>query len=112
VSKTLIWAGVMSVLGTTLFSACTLDLTGDQPDLKQTPLVTLAWEGTGASVDTYRLHWGRDSGGYTHKLDTGTATTATVRDLSPGATYYFAVTAIAGGIESGYSNEVRFTADP
>ena len=59
-------------------------------------------------VDGYRVHYGTQSGVYSTHTYTGNVTSWTVQNLAPD-TYYFAVTAVKGGYESGYSNEVSTT---
>lgn len=73
---------------------------------------TLAWD---ASSDTgvtgYRLYWGTQSQQYELLADVGNSTSEAVSNLQSGTTYYFAATAYdAQGNESGYSNEVSYTA--
>jgi hypothetical protein len=56
-------------------------------------------------VSGYILYFGDSSGCYTHSIDAGNVTTATVSNLVEGATYYFAVRAYdAAGFQSGPSN--------
>lgn len=56
----------------------------------------------------YKVYVGTASRQYDRHVVTG-ATTAAVRDLAPGYTHYFAVTATnALGLESSYSSEVSF----
>lgn len=73
--------------------------------------VTLAWDAnTETDLAGYRIHYGDTPGSYSQTLDVGNITTATVSDLSPGGTYYFAVTAYnTAALESDPSNEVSFT---
>jgi len=72
--------------------------------------VTLAWNAVNG-VAGYRLHYGTASGTYTQTVDVGDITTATVSRLTPGLTYYFAVTAYnVAGLESLPSNQVSFLA--
>ena len=74
--------------------------------------VTLAWNAvTSTSVAGYKLHYGQASGVYNSTKDAGNHTSATVTGLIPGHTYYFAATDYSStGTESGYSNEVTYTA--
>jgi Fibronectin type III domain len=71
--------------------------------------VLVAWDAVPDSgVIGYRVHYGVASGIYEETLDVGNTTTATVKGLVGGLTYYIAVTAVgAGGLESEYSEEVR-----
>lgn len=72
---------------------------------------TLAWDASApGTVSGYRVYFGTASGAYDQALGAGvavgTASTYTVGSLTPGQTYYFAVTAVdAAGGESPYSNE-------
>lgn len=61
-------------------------------------------------VTGYRAYMGTNSRSYAVMQDVGNALTATTPTLTPGATYFFAVTAYtAAGIESDYSAEVSYT---
>jgi hypothetical protein len=73
--------------------------------------VTLAWTAsTDTNVAGYNLYYGGASGDYTSEVSCGSATTATVSGLMPGATYYFAVTSYSFlGVESVFSAEVSYT---
>jgi hypothetical protein len=73
---------------------------------------TLAWDtSTDTSVTGYKLYWGTQSQQYELLADVGNFTDETVSNLQGGTTYYFAATAYdARGNESGYSNEVSYTA--
>jgi hypothetical protein len=74
--------------------------------------VTLAWgSSTSVGVTGYNLYYGTSSQTYDKAIPAGTATQATVSDLQPGTTYYFASTAYdSAGNESEFSNEVVFSA--
>jgi hypothetical protein len=69
--------------------------------------VTLAWDAnTDSNLAGYKLYIGTSSRLYYTRITVGNNTSYTARGLSIG-TYYFAVTAYdAGGVESGFSNEV------
>lgn len=71
--------------------------------------VTLAWPAsTNSTVVGYKLYYGVASGNYTHTLDVGSATTATISNLLAGTRYYFAATAYnASDVESPFSNETN-----
>jgi len=57
--------------------------------------------------DKYRVYVGEESGNYAYNLDTDQPTPqAQVTGLKPGATYYFAITALQGDRESEKSAEV------
>jgi hypothetical protein len=73
--------------------------------------VTLAWN---PSVDPriagYYLYQGTASHNYTQQIDEGNVTQATVTGLTPGLTYYFAVSAYDTiGLESMLSPEISYT---
>jgi PKD repeat protein len=73
--------------------------------------VSLAWDPVvDPNLSGYMVYYGPAAGNYPNKIDVGNSTTATVANLTDGATYYFAVTAYDGArIESGFSNEVSRT---
>jgi hypothetical protein len=61
-------------------------------------------------VAAYRVKYGTASNSYNQSMDVGTATTATIPNLTEGNTYYFAVTALdSSSVESVASNEVSST---
>lgn len=72
--------------------------------------VTLAWDPSpDPTVVGYFLYYGNQSGNFSHSINAGSATSATVTDLTPGQTYYFVATAYnAAGIQSVPSNQVVF----
>jgi len=69
------------------------------------------WEPSSSSgIVGYNLYYGTASRAYTAVTSVGNVTNATVNNLTVGATYYFAVTAVdSEGLESNYSNEQVFT---
>jgi hypothetical protein len=74
--------------------------------------VTLAWNSNSeTNLAGYRLYYGQASRSYSGIVPVGKhETSATVTNLEAGLTYYFAVTAYTGdGLESDYSDEVRYT---
>ncbi len=74
--------------------------------------LTLAWDPDSSlsSVAGYRLYEGAASQTYTNMIDVGNSTTATVSNLAPGVTYYFAVTCYTqDGSEGTPSPEITFT---
>ncbi len=75
--------------------------------------VTLEWDPNSESdLAGYKVYYGTASRTYGSPIVLGKVTTYTVTGLTPGTTYYFAVTAYnTAGLESGYSNEV-FTTIP
>jgi hypothetical protein len=73
--------------------------------------VSIAWD---ANVETdvagYRVYYGNSPGAYSKTVDVGNTTTATLQNLTPGATYYLATTAYnTSGVESLPSDEVVYT---
>lgn len=72
--------------------------------------VSLAWDASpSTNVTSYRLYWGPATATYTNSLDCpADIRTNTVGPLIRGGTYYFAVTALAGTLESLPSNEVQY----
>lgn len=74
------------------------------------PSVMLAWSPSPSpNVTNYFLYYGVGSLQYTNKIPTGTATNATVVLPARGVTYFFNVTAQAGGLESVFDGEVSYT---
>jgi hypothetical protein len=73
--------------------------------------VTVTWDrNTEPDVVSYSVFWGTQSGVYTFSQAVGNVTTYTVNDLTPGATYYFAVQAVSSdGLTSPLSQEVSTT---
>ena len=74
--------------------------------------VTLAWDAsTAPNLGGYKLYYGTSSGTYPSSVDVGPSTTYTLTGLTPGQTYYFAITAYdtGGTTESDFSNEVSAT---
>ena len=69
--------------------------------------IKLAWDPpeNDSSVMGYNVYYGTASGTYTVRINVGNVTTYTVKRLSQGVTYYFAVTAYNQFEESSYSNE-------
>jgi fibronectin type III domain protein len=72
--------------------------------------LTLAWDPSLGNIAGYFLYWGTVTESYSQKISVGNTTMAIVSNLSTGQTYFFAVTAYnSDGLESGYSNQVRYT---
>jgi hypothetical protein len=80
------------------------------PIFAANPKVTLAWDPSPASdVKTYRIYYGVASQAYSDMVTVGNVTEATITNLVPGAKFYFTATAVdAIGLESEFSNEVRY----
>ena len=89
---------------TCLFLITALALTS----LDSSAQIKLAWDpNTEADLAGYRIYYGTASRTYGAPIDVGNVTTYTLNGLTPGVTYYIAVTAHdKDGNESGYSNEV------
>lgn len=73
----------------------------------KTLTATVSWAPTPG--DTYRLYSGKTPGVYPTQLEAGTTGTYNFL-VARGATYYFALTAVRQGIESGKSLEYKYTA--
>ncbi len=73
--------------------------------------VTLEWDpNTEPDLAGYKVYYGTAPRTYGTPITLGKVTTYTVTGLTPGTTYYFAVTAYnTAGLESGFSNEVFAT---
>ena len=68
----------------------------------------LNWE---PQIAGYRVHYGPGSRDYDKTVDAGNHLSAELNDLTPGETYYCAITAYNTiGLESDYSDEISFTA--
>ena len=73
--------------------------------------VTLDWDANTDPVAGYKIYYGSASRSYQVVIDAGNNTTLTISNLQDDSTYYFAATAYnTSGIESVYSNEVRYPA--
>ncbi len=70
--------------------------------------MSIAWDpNSEPDVAGYRVYYGTASRGYGSFIDVGNVTNYTVRGLSSGRVYFFAVTAYdSSNNQSGYSNEV------
>ena len=73
--------------------------------------ITLSWDpDSDPSVVGYRLYAGTTSGVYTQTNEAGAATSVLVANLTPGKTYYFAVTGYnSSAVESSFSNQISYT---
>ena len=81
------------------------------PQTHATQSVTLAWDANSEpDIAGYTVRYGTASGNYTLSSDAGSATTATISNLTDGLTYFIAVTARnSAGLESLPSQEVSFS---
>jgi PKD repeat protein len=68
--------------------------------------VAVAWDAVSGATG-YRLYYGTASGNYASNVDTKTATSYTVTNLTDGVRYYFSVRAYNATTTSGYSSEVN-----
>jgi hypothetical protein len=72
--------------------------------------VSLGWSpSSDTNVVGYNIYYGTSSGDYTSEVAIGNVSVITVSNLTFGATYYFAATAVdSAGNESGFSNEIQY----
>ncbi len=85
----------------------TLAVSPSTPPPPSATTATLAWNPvTDQTLDGYKVYVGTASGLYTSTITVGNLTSYTVGSLTPGTTYYFAVTAYNSAGESSPSNEV------
>lgn len=74
------------------------------------PSVTATWSPSPSpGITNYNVYWGGASGNYTNVVAAGTNLTVTISQISRGGTYFFAATAMAGGLESVPTPEVQAT---
>jgi hypothetical protein len=102
-SRKRILAGILvMVLGVTL---CL-------PALAEAFRLTLAWDAnTETDLAGYKIYIGYAPKKYSWIIDVKNQTTGTVDNLVDGTVYYFTLTAYnSKGLESGFSNEIRFPA--
>lgn len=73
--------------------------------------VTLAWDPSpDPTVAAYNIYQGVTDGAYTNEILLGLVTNVTISPLVPGATYWFAATAVSmAGIESDFSTSVSYS---
>lgn len=77
--------------------------------LGQDCAVTLGWNPSPSEITGYNIYRGLASQAYDTILPVGNVTNATVSGLTPGTTYFFAVTAVCSDLESTFSNEISYT---
>ena len=82
------------------------------PLLTHAAQVTLAWDAsTDPGIAGYKVYYGTSSGNYQVVIDVGKNAGCTISNLQNDSTYYFAVTGYStSGVESGYSNEIFYSA--
>jgi hypothetical protein len=97
--------GITRLFGAMLFLALL------QGPVQAAQTVTLGWNPSpGTPVVGYNVYYGVASHTYTGMFDAGNATSAGIRGLVEGGTYFFAVTAYAAiGLESDFSSEISYT---
>lgn len=71
--------------------------------------VQVSWDAVSGAT-SYRVYYGTNTGLYDQAfgsgINVGNVTTYTINGLSPGVTYYIAVTASDGSNESDFGNEI------
>ena len=73
--------------------------------------VTLTWDGSGSSIEGYRIYFREDfESSYDNFVWEGPETTCTIPGLMPGTTYFFVARSFNEESESRNSNEVRTSA--
>lgn len=74
--------------------------------------VSLSWNAnTESDLAGYKVYYGNSTGNYDNSFDIGNQLSHTLENLAVGQSYYIALTAYdIWGNESGYSNEVSYTA--
>jgi hypothetical protein len=86
-------------------------LFGGSPPALLAAQVTLAWDpNREPDLAGYRFYQGTASGCYSAPFSLGKTTQYELKNLEPGSTYYFAITALnASGHESAFSEEVSYS---
>src|SRR5438045_3252906 len=75
------------------------------------PVIGLAWNPSPTpGVTAYNLYYGVASQQYTNKTQMANMTNTSVTLPARGVQFFFAVTAVANGLESPFSNEVNYSA--
>src|SRR5947207_4792870 len=96
----------LSIMNSARWAAALLACGFGSAGTRTLPALTLGWD-AGAGVAGYRVYYGGASRSYTNYVDVGSATTASLSNLSAGADYFFSVTAYNTLlVESGYSAEI------
>jgi fibronectin type III domain protein len=89
-----------------------LGLTACGSDDDAGAIKTLSWTAVAdSSVLGYKVYWGTESRSYEGNADAGPNPTYTVKGLTPGQTYFFAVSAYNSEGESALSAEVSSLAE-
>jgi len=97
-------ARIIATLGGILFASQGLVMAAQSVSFRWSP-------NTEPDVAGYRVHYGVASRTYTQIVDVGDSTTATITNLLPGTTYYFALTAYNSvGLQSDYTGELVYSA--
>jgi hypothetical protein len=94
-----------------LFTGCVVALASLSSLAADSPsTITLAWDPSpSGEIAGYRLYSGTATRAYVSILDVGSTTTGALTNLTPGMTYYAAVTAYdLFGLESAFSDEISF----
>lgn len=111
VRRLFLFAGCMGIfLGAASVRVLALPNLGDPPD----PSIVLDWDPSiSADVAGYNVYYGTESGIYSDTINLANVTAADIYDLTPGTTYYFAISSSdSAGNESALSEEISFTYTP
>ena len=73
--------------------------------------LTLSWNPV-PGADSYNVYYGTASRSYDWSVSVENTNQVTISGLKRNAPYFFAVTCVVGGLESGYSDEILFTSSP
>src|SRR6266853_6545739 len=104
------WRGIKIGIAATLLWAL-LVLAGTRAGAQTLLSATLAWNPSAASdIAGYHVYQGTASRNYTQRIDAGNNLSTAASALTPGLTYYFAVSAYdTNGLESSLSREISYT---